>query len=140
MYQPELVTTERENKELERYLSSSIMEYGIEQMNGVKPIKAFCSLKCHNGTLVGGAMGYKALNLFFITHLYVEKQFRGKGYATKLLKGIETKAKQLGCDVLRLNTLNKCTRSLYSKSGFVVTASIPNYMNGFDLQYYHKNI
>lgn len=37
-------------------------------------------------------MGYKTLNLFFITHLHVEKQNRNNGYAKKLLKEIENKA------------------------------------------------
>jgi len=137
---PVLETTEAENEELEKYLSSSIMAYGILQMKDEKPLKSFCSFKDHNGNIIGGVMGYKTLNLFSITHLHVEKQNRNNGYAKELLKEIENKAKILGCSILRLNTLNKKTSSLYSKAGFEVTNTIPNYMNGFDLMYYHKEI
>ena len=140
MKPPILETTEAENDELEKYLSNSIMTYGIEQMNGEEPLKAFCSFKDHNDSLIGGIMGYKTLNLFFITHLYVEKQDRNNGYAKKLLQAIETKAKSLGCNILRLNTLNKKTSSLYESAGFEITNIIPSYMNGFDLTYYHKYI
>ena len=135
-----LETTEVENEEIEKYLSNSIMDYGIEQMDNKEPVKSFCSLKDHKGNIIGGVMGYKTLNLFFITHLHVEKQNRNNGYAKKLLSAIENQAKLLGCNIIRLNTLNKITSSLYSNAGFELTNTIPNYMNGFELMYFHKHI
>lgn len=59
-----LETTEIENKEIEKYLSNSIMAYGIEQMNNEEPLKSFCSLKDQEGNIIGGVMGYKILNFF----------------------------------------------------------------------------
>lgn len=135
-----LETTELENEEVEKYLSDSILSYGVGQMNGEKPLKAYCSLKDKNRNIIGSIMGYKSLNLFFITQLYVESKYRNNGYGYKLLSAIENKAKSLGCNLLRLNTLNKKTSSLYARAGFKKTNSIVNYMNGFDLLYYHKNI
>jgi len=140
MNQVKLETTELDNKEIEKYLSDSIIAYGIEQTNGEMPLKVYSSLKDKNGNFIGGIMGYKVLNLFFITHLYVESQHRNNGYGNKLLGAIENKANLLGCNLLRLNTLNKRTSSLYTRAGFHKTISISNYMNGFDLLYYHKNI
>lgn len=135
-----LETTELENEQIEKYLSDSIMSYGIEQMNGEKPLKAHCLFKDKDGKIIGSVMGYKTLNLFFITHLYVEGKNRCNGYGYKLLEAIENKAKLLGYNPLRLNTLNKKTSSLYARASFEKTSSISNYMNGFDLLYYHKNI
>ena len=135
-----LETTELENEQVEKYLSASIMSYGIEQMNGEKPLKAYSSFKDKDGNMIGSIMGYKTLNLFFITHLYVESKNRCNGYGNKLLEAIENKARLLGCNLLRLNTLNKKTSSLYIRAGFEKTNSISNYMDGFDLLYYHKNI
>ncbi len=109
-------------------------------MNGEKPIKAFCSFEDKVGNIIGSIMGYKSLNLFFITQLYVETQYRNNGYGHQLLCAIEDKAKALGCNVIRLNTLNQKTASLYTRAGFKETNSIVHYMNGFDLIYYHKNI
>ncbi len=80
-----LETTDLENKEIEKYLSDSILSYGIEQMNGEKPIKAYCSFKDEGGNIIGSIMGYKTLNLFFITSLYVESDNRYNGYGNKLL-------------------------------------------------------
>ncbi len=140
MNQSILETTELENEEIEKYLSDSIISYGIAQMNGDKPFKAYCSFKDKNGNIIGAIMGYKASNLFFVTQLYVESKYRNNGCGYKLLSAIENKAKALGCNLLRLNTLNKKAVSLYTRGGFEKTSSIINYMDGFDLLYYHKNI
>lgn len=118
MNQATLETTELENEEIEKYLSDSIMSYGIAQIDGEKPLKAYCSFKDRDGNIIGGIMGYKASNLFFVTQLYVESKYRNNGYGYKLLKAIEDKAKSLGCNLLRLNTLNSKTVSLYTRAGF----------------------
>ncbi len=140
MNQAILETTELENEEIDKYLSDSIMSYGIAQMGGEKPLKAYCSFKDRDGNIIGSIMDYKASNLFFVTQLYVESKYRNNGYGYKQLKVIEDKAKSLGCNLLRLNTLNSKTASLYTRAGFEKTNSIINYMDGFDLLYYHKNI
>jgi len=133
-------TTECESEDLAKYLSDSIISYGIDQLNGKEPKKACCAIKDNNGNLIGGVMGYSSLNLFFISHLFVESEHRDRGHGSKLLEAIENKAKSYGCNLLRLNTLNKEIKSLYERAGFEKTISIPAYMNGFDLLYYHKKI
>jgi ribosomal protein S18 acetylase RimI-like enzyme len=133
-------TTECENEDVAKYLSDSIISYGIEQLNGNETKRVCCAIKDNNGNLIGGVMGHVTLNLFFISHLYVESEYRGRGHGSKLLEQIENKAKSYDCNLLRLNTLNKETKSLYERAGFEITISIPSYMNGFDLLYYHKKI
>lgn len=126
--------------EIEEYLSESILNYGLDQLNGEKPVKLYCCSKDDEGNRIGGVMGYVTRNLFFITHLFVEKQYRNKGIGKALLLAIEEASKKQGCTLLRLNTLNNEAHSLYKKSGFDVTTTIKNYMNGFDLVYFHKSI
>ena len=78
--------------------------------------------------------------MFFISHLFVEETYRNKNIGTRLLSKIEAIALNHGCNILRLNTLNKDTKNLYIKSGFKETITISGYMNGFDLTYYEKKI
>ena len=127
-------------EDIEQYLSESILSYGVDQLNGEKPVKLYCCSKNDKGNRVGGAMGYVTRNLFFITHLFVEQKYRNKGIGKALLLTIEKAAKEQGCTVLRLNTLNNGAHSLYTKAGFDITTTIENYMNGFDLVYFHKSI
>lgn len=135
-----LITSEDDNLALEKYLSDSIISYGLEQLKGHQPRKLYCCYKNKDGEIVAGIMGSKTLNLFFISHLFVEPEYRNSGLGSKLLSAIEKAARQAGCDMLRLNTFNKKTHTLYLKAGFDVSTQIPNYMNEFDLVYYHKNI
>lgn len=129
-----------ENSELEKYLSDSIVSYGLQQLRGKKPLKLFCCFRNARGEIVGAIMGSATLNMFFISHLFVEEKMRNKGIGTKLLSAMETYALQAGCNILRLNTLNKKTHAFYLNAGFEETACIADYMDGFDLVYYHKQI
>ena len=129
-----------ENVELERYLSDSIIGYGVDQLQGKEPIKLLCCFRDSNEKVVAAIMGSATLNLFFISHLFVEKNFRNQGLGTKLLSAIESLALDAGCNILRLNTFNKEAHQFYLNAGFKETVCISNYMNGFDLVYYHKKI
>ena len=129
-----------DNSELDKYLTDSIVSYGIEQLKGNKPKKLYCCYRDIKGKLVAGATGTVTLNLFFVSYLFVEPEYRNNGLGSNLLLEIEKVARQCGCNIIRLNTFNKKAQNLYLNSGFVETIKIPNYMNGFDLVYYHKNI
>lgn len=135
-----LETYQEENSELEEYLSSSIISFGIDQLRGKVPRKLSCCFRDNVGKTVAAIMGSVTLNLFFISHLFVDENFRNKGLGTELLSAIESLALSAGCNVLRLNTLNKKAHAFYLRAGFDETASIPDYMTGFDLIYYHKRI
>ena len=135
-----LEVTEKENAEVERYLSDAIFSYGIEQLRGQAPIKAFSCYRNGSGGIAGAAMGMAMRNLFFVSHLFVEPGYRKRGLGERLLSRMEQSARRLGCDLLRLNTLNSKAHAFYLKSGFEQTARIHDYMNGFDLIYYHKSI
>jgi len=140
MEELKLESYEKECPELEKYLSDSITSYGIEQLNGNKPHKLFSCYKNSNEQVMGAIMGYVTFNLFFITHLFVEETHRNNGIGKILLTEIESAALNHGCNILRLNTLNRKAHSFYLDAGFIETTCISNHMNGFDLVYYHKNI
>jgi len=136
-----ILETHKENyAELEKYLTDSIVSYGIEQLNGKEPKKLYCCYRENNGKLVAGIMGTATLNLFFVSYLFVDPEYRNNGLGSRLLLEIEKVAIQSGCNIIRLNTFNKKAHKLYLNCGFEETMSIPSYMNGFDLVYYHKNI
>lgn len=125
---------------IEKYLSQSIIEYGLSQHQDDTPEKLFISCKDNRGTLLGAVMGTRTLNLLFISHIFVERNKRNKGIGSLLLTKIEEKANNLGCNIIRLNTFNNLNHSFYTKNGFKETTRINNYMNGFDLIYYDKNL
>lgn len=131
-------TSDQNNPALERYLSKAITNYGIDQLNGEAPRKLYSCLKNQHNVIVGGIMGYASLNMFFITHLFIDESSRNQGLGGRLLIDMENASRNLDCNLLRLNTLNKKTGDLYARAGFEETTRINNYIEGFDLVYYHK--
>lgn len=125
---------------IENYLSQAITDYGLLQLNGETPVKLYCSCKCKKGTLIGAVMGSKTLNMFFVSHLYVDENYRKRGIGSQLLSRIESLAKDAGCDLIRFNTLNILSHNFYEINGYKETVRINDYMNGFDLVYYDKII
>ena len=128
------------NVEIDEYLSEAITNYGMEQLPGNKPFKLYSCFKSDTGKIIGAVMGTVTTNLFFISHLYVEKNSRNKGIGAKLLSAIQQSAIESGCNIIRLNTFNKKSHAFYLKSGFTETTCIKGYMKDFDLVYYHKTI
>jgi GNAT superfamily N-acetyltransferase len=125
---------------VENYLSRAITNYGLLQLNGETPVKLYCGCKSEDGSFIGAVMGCKTLNMFFVSHLYVEEDYRNRGIGSQLLSRIESLAKGAGCNLIRLNTLNIQSQNFYATNGYNETTRINDYMNGFDLVYYDKSI
>ena len=56
-----------------------------------------------------------------VTELYVDKDYRGKGLATKLMEKVEQTLKEKGCDYIWVEVFapNQPPRSLYQKLGYI---------------------
>ena len=57
-----------------------------------------------------------------ITHLYIEPQYRGKGYGRELVSYFEKKAKDKGCWWIEVNS-SKSAQGFYRHLGFIKTPS-----------------
>lgn len=129
-----------ENEAFQKYLSQSIIKYGLSQHKGDTFEKLFCACKNNHDELLGAVFGTNTLNMLFIFHLFIEENYRNNGIGSLLLANTEENAKKLGCSIIRLNTFNLLSHSFYLKNGYRETTRINNYMTGFDLVYYDKNL
>ncbi|MCH9814254.1 MAG: GNAT family N-acetyltransferase [Epsilonproteobacteria bacterium] len=134
-YQIEEVT---QSSEAQKYISDSIISYGLAQLDGDVPQSVCYVVKNSDEKLIGGIMGQATRNMLFISHLFVDESYRGEGLGAKLMLNIEASAQKLGCDLMRLNTFNQKTNVFYKRLGYKETTIIRSYMNGFDLVYYEK--
>ena len=122
------------------FVVNGIIDYGKKSLEENKSEKRYCFLRKENGNLIGGGIGVSSLNMFFITHLYVEEKERCKGYGSYLLKSIEGQAAEVGCDLIRLNTVNERASSFYINYGYKVTVEISNYAGNYKLIYLEKKL
>jgi ribosomal protein S18 acetylase RimI-like enzyme len=60
----------------------------------------------------------------FISELYVEEKFRGKGYGKQIMLLIEEKARELGLKAIGLHVFgsNKIAQNLYKAVGYEITS------------------
>lgn len=135
-----LKTSRQDNPELENFLTDSVFRYGVEQLGGEAPQKLYCWFNDAQDRIVAGIMGTTTRNVCFVSHLYVASEFRNRGYGTKLLLAFESLARQSGCHLLRLNTLNSQAADFYLRAGYVKSVCIKEYIDGFDLIFFHKKI
>ena len=133
-------TIDSEYEALEKYLNKELIDYGITEAAGNSPKYIYCGIKDSQQNYIGGLKGYAMLNLFFISQLFVDENHRNIGLGKKLLSKTERVAQNQGCNVIRLDTLNKKSHDFYIKAGFEKTIEIKQYMKGFDLLFFHKHI
>ena len=140
MTEPHLEVSQDPSKDDMDYIVDGVTDFGMSQMKGEEPTKVCCTLKGSDGSSIGGILGATSKNMFFISHLYVDEQYRGNGYGERLIFAIENEAKKHNCNILRLNTFNKDAARLYLKLGYSLTVEIKEYMDGWDLMYFEKRI
>jgi len=96
----------------------------------------------HEGEPIGcGALRPLDSQMTEVKRMYVKREFRGQGYARKLLEFLETIARTSGFIVVRLETGTKQPESigLYETSGYLQIPAYGEYVgNPFSLCYEKK--
>lgn len=92
------------------------------------------------GTLVGGICGHMEMHRLYIEYLWVKNSHRGKGIASNLLETVENDAAQKGCTESRIESLSIATASIYTRKGYKIIHSLPDYIPGLPLFVLSKKI
>lgn len=72
--------------------------------------------------------------------LWVDSALRKKGIGSALLKEAERFARTKGCSTAYLNTLSPENIPFYKKAGYIFEFARPEYIDGFSLNYFRKNL
>jgi len=98
---------------------------------GFDPSKTFgIFLKNHAGETLGGITGCTLHGSLYIDLLFVQKEFQGQGWGSKLLLEAENWGKKRHCFFSTLNTMDFQALPFYQKLGYTVE---------FVREGYHKN-
>lgn len=98
-------------------------------------------LKNTDGNVIGGinSILYYCWNTMYIDMLWVNEYHRKKGYGSKLLKAIERIAKEAGCTLIHLETMDFQAKDFYMKNGYTVFGKLDNVPSGH-MRYYMRKI
>lgn len=77
-----------------------------------------------------------------VTRMFILEDYRGEGFASKLLEELKNKALERNLKILRLETSEKFISAvkLYKKLGFIECEPFGEYINKAHNSYYEKNL
>ena len=127
------------NKELKKYVRDKMSEYNMkhfpDDLKGrYQEIHLF--LKDDDDHVCGGILGEICWNWLEIQYLFVELEYRGRGYGKKLMQEAQKIANEKQCDFIKVDTLSFQALDFYKKEGFEVFGMIEN--AGRHTHYYMK--
>ncbi|MBT1517018.1 GNAT family N-acetyltransferase [Bradyrhizobium sp. SRL28] len=77
-----------------------------------------------NGRVFGGAMGLSSAGLLFLDSFFLPREFRGRGWGTKILKEFEDEGRRRGCRSAFLYTIS--FPDFYARNGWMALGRIPS--------------
>lgn len=96
----------------------------------------------HNQTnkTVGGIAGDLFGGWVYISLLWVDENFRNRGFGTELVERLETEARHLGCSNAHLDTYSFEARPFYERAGYEVFAKLDDYPRGQSKYFLKKSL
>lgn len=82
--------------------------------------------------IIGGVNGNLNKDYLYVSLLWVEKEYRGQGIASKLMDLIEEEAKEKAYSRSFLGTCTFQAKELYEKRGYKVKMIVPNCPKGYE--------
>lgn len=92
------------------------------------------------GELLGGAKGIVHWNWFYLTHLWVREDCRGRGLGQEILNRLVAEGKMKKFSGIYVDTFSQDAVRFYERAGFEVVGAIPRFVNGFDRTYLKINL
>ena len=112
------------------YICDKLVEYNLSQVPARQKVlfeKLDIKIINENDKIIAGCLAKMyCWNILYIDILWVDKDYRGLGLGTKLLKHIEETATAKGCTLIHLDTFDFQAKSFYEKLGYTVFGVLDN--------------
>ena len=81
-----------------------------------------------------------AFKILYVSTVFVEEAYRGKGYGKRLMAEMENRAGKMGVNLIRLDTFSWQGREFYEALGYEMVGSYENPMDGYAEYFFIKRI
>lgn len=78
--------------------------------------------------------------ILYVSTFYVDKEYRRQGIGKRLMDEVENRAKELGANMIRLDTYNWQGRDFYKAIGFEEVGSYESKEDGFSEHFFIKRL
>lgn len=94
-----------------------------------------------DGKLIAGLDAcMTAFKILYVSTVFVEEKYRRKGYGTKLMQEMEKRAKELGANLIRLDTFDWQGKEFYQALGYEMAGSYKNNLDGYAEYFFLKRL
>lgn len=135
--------TREDNNEYKNHINNELYKFNLEHFpedlrGRYEQVNLY--IKGENDEIRGGILGEICWNWLEIHTFMIDEDIRRDGYGTKLLKEIETFARERKCDFIKVDTLSFQALGFYEKNGYQVYGSIDNVGREFTHYYLKKDL
>jgi len=123
-----------------RRVVDGVRTYNKAITGNERPRAVACFLKDEQGRIVGGAHGDLWGASVHIAAMWVDDNYRGQGYGSKLLTKVEEYAASHGHRLAYLETTSFQARPFYEGLGYTVFGELPGVAVGVTLYFLRKNL
>ena len=94
-----------------------------------------------DGQLVAGLDAcITAFKILYVSTVYVEEAYRRKGYGKRLMEEMEKRAREMGVNMIRLDTFSWQGKPFYEALGYEVVGSYENPADGYGEYFFIKRL
>lgn len=94
-----------------------------------------------SGKIIAGCIARMyCWNVMYIDTLWVDKEYRGQGFGSKLLLEVENKAKEKGCYLSHLDTFDFQAKDFYLNHGYSLFGVLEECPKGHNRYYLKKDL
>ena len=81
-----------------------------------------------------------AFKIMYVSTVFVNEEYRRQGYGTILMKEMESRAKKMGANTIRLDTFDWQGKEFYEALGYQLVGNYSNNDDGYSEYFFLKRI
>jgi ribosomal protein S18 acetylase RimI-like enzyme len=116
---------ESENPEVRSILDGGLKDFNKSKLGAYEHDPFTLYIKIED-KVVGGCYGDVTKDNCYIDCIWVDPQYRGKGFAKSIMSKLEMYAKQKNCTIMTLETADFQAKDFYTKIGFSIIDTYPH--------------
>ncbi len=94
-----------------------------------------------DGRLIAGLDAcMTAFRILYVSTVFVDEEFRGKGIGTRLMREMERRAAAMGADTIRLDTFDWQGKGFYEALGYTAVGHYDHAGDGYSEYFFLKRI
>ena len=128
--------TDEQAEEIDERLSAFDEQYITYRMDGCIQIGIE-----EDGKLVAGLDAcITAFKILYVSTVFVDEEYRRKGYGTRLIREMEKRAAAMGVNTIRLDTFNWQGKDFYEAMGYKAAGHYENVEDGYAEYFFVKRL